>query len=360
VKARSIDAIDEPRAPASTNAARGNVLVRALCGTAPAPTLSVLIYHRVLTRFDPLRPGEPTNAQFEARMRWLKANFDVVSLADGVAGLRNRSLPRRALAITFDDGYRDNHDIALPILVGAGIPATFFVATEYLDGGRMFNDTVIEAIRTIDAPVLDLEADGLGVHSLADDAAREAAVRRLLPQVKYLPQARREAVADLIARLAPAPLPNDLMMSSEQVHALRAAGMDVGAHTRTHPILTAISASQARDEIVNGRKRLESITGDRVSLFAYPNGQPNVDFTAAHVAMVREAGFSGAASTAWGAAHAETDLFQLPRFTPWDRSDWKFGLRIASSRWSSDAHFVDGAQTPSTAAADANVEGRFS
>jgi peptidoglycan/xylan/chitin deacetylase (PgdA/CDA1 family) len=357
LKARSIAAIGERDAPASAHA-RGNLLVRALCGLAPGPTLSVLIYHRVLARFDPLRPGEPTSGQFESRMRWLKANFDVVPLADGVAGLRNRSLPRRALAVTFDDGYRDNHDIALPILVRLGVPATFFVATDYLDGGRMFNDTVIEAIRAIDAPVLDLEADGLGVHSLAGDDAREAAVRRVLAQVKYLPQVRREAVADRIAALARTPLANDLMMSSRQVHALRTSGMEVGAHTCTHPILAAISASQARDEIVNGRKRLESITEGPISLFAYPNGRPNVDFTAAHVVMAREAGFSGAVSTASGAAHAKTDLFQLPRFTPWDRSDWKFGLRIASSRWSSDAQIVDETGTSSTASA--NVEGRVS
>lgn len=357
MKARSIAALGERHAPPLAHA-RGNLLVRAICGAAPGPTLSVLIYHRVLARFDPLRPGEPTSEQFESRMRWLKANFDIVPLADGVAGLRNRSLPRRALAVTFDDGYRDNHDLALPILVRLGVAATFFVATDYLDGGRMFNDTVIEAIRAIDAPVLDLEADGLGVHSLAGDGAREAAVRRLLAQVKYLPQARREAVADRIAGLARAPLPNDLMMSSEQVRALRRSGMDVGAHTRTHPILAAISASQARDEIVNGRKRLENITEGRIALFAYPNGRPNVDFTAAHVAMAREAGFSGAVSTAWGAAHAKTDLFQLPRFTPWDRSDWKFGLRIASSRWSSEAQIADEAGTASTASA--NVEGRVS
>ena len=359
MKAQSIAAIDERDAPAPTRA-RGNLLVRALCGLAPGPALSVLIYHRVLERFDPLRPGEPTSAQFESRMCWLKANFDIVPLAEGVAGLRKRSLPRRALAITFDDGYRDNHNIALPILVRLGVPATFFVATGYLDGGRMFNDTVIEAIRAIDAPVLDLEADGLGVHSLADDGARETAVRRLLAQVKYLPQARREAVADRIAGLARMPLANDLMMSSEQVHALRRSGMDVGAHTCTHPILAAIGASQARDEIVNGRKQLESITGGRISLFAYPNGRPNVDFTAAHVAMARDAGFDGAVSTAWGAAHAKTDRFQLPRFTPWDRSDWKFGLRIASSRWSSEAQVVDDAGTTPVATQNANVEGRVS
>ena len=80
-------------------------------------------------------------------MRFAKANFNVISLADGVAGLKRGCLPPRALSITFDDGYRDNHDIALPILLQLGLPATFFVATGFLDGGRMFNDTVIEAVR---------------------------------------------------------------------------------------------------------------------------------------------------------------------------------------------------------------------
>src|SRR5437762_5792628 len=124
-----------------------DILIQSLLRLRRTPALSVLIYHRVLDTTDPLRPSEPTGAEFELRMRWLKANFNVISLADAVAGLKSRALPPRALAITFDDGYRDNCQTAMPILTRLGLPATFFIATGYLDGGRMFNDTVIEAVR---------------------------------------------------------------------------------------------------------------------------------------------------------------------------------------------------------------------
>ena len=322
-------------------APRRNPVVRALAGLPRGATLSILVYHRVLERRDPLRPGEPTRDAFESRMHWLKSNFDLVTLAEGIAGLRGRSLPARALAVTFDDGYRDNHDVALPVLARLGVPATFFVATGYLDGGRMFNDTVIEAIRIIDAPEIDLEREGLGVHPLGGNAERSMAAQRILGGIKYLSTAKRDAIAARIASLARGPLPDDLMMSSGQVAGLRAAGMDVGAHTVAHPILARLEPARARREIEDGRVRLEAITGARVSLFAYPNGRPHTDYTTAHVAMVRDAGFTGAVSTAFGAARAGMDVLQLPRFTPWDRSHWKFGLRLARTRLRAGANVVD-------------------
>ena len=87
----------------------------ALPGGAGA-RLSVLAYHRVLPAPDPLLPFDPSVEEFEQTMRWVKATFNVLPLAEGVAGLRNGKLPRRALAITFDDGYANNATLAAPIL----------------------------------------------------------------------------------------------------------------------------------------------------------------------------------------------------------------------------------------------------
>ena len=79
-----------------------------------------------------------------------------VPLIEGVRGLATGSLPDRAVTVTFDDGYADNAEVALPILQRHGVPATFFVATGYLNGGRMWNDSIIEAIRRAPATELDL------------------------------------------------------------------------------------------------------------------------------------------------------------------------------------------------------------
>src|SRR5262245_57165568 len=105
-------------------------------------------------------------------------------------------------------------------------------------------------------------------------------------------------------------------------------GMEIGAHCVTHPILARLPSEAARDEIAGSKARLEAILGSRVRSFAYPNGRPGKDYQAEHVAMVREAGFTAAASTAWGAATAGVDRYQIPRVAPWDRSAMKYGLRM--------------------------------
>src|SRR3954469_1945522 len=141
--------------------------VMSLILAVPRPRrLSVLVYRRVLAERDPLLAGEPSAAEFEHRMRWVKANFEVLPLGEAVRALREDRLPRRSLCITFDDGYADNYRIALPILRRLGLPATFFVATGFLDGGCMFNDVVIEAVRHAQCAELNLTDLGLGRHPL--------------------------------------------------------------------------------------------------------------------------------------------------------------------------------------------------
>jgi len=123
------------------------------------------------------------------------------------------------------------------------------------------------------------------------------------------------------------------MMTDGQVRALRHAGMLIGGHTVNHPILASLGTDAVRDEIARGRDTLQAILGQRVGLFAYPNGKPGRDYQPAAVDVVRSLGFDAAVSTVPGAGRQGTDLFQLPRFTPWDRSAAKFGLRLARNLW---------------------------
>ncbi len=291
--------------------------------------LSVLIFHRVLARPDPLRPNEPTAAVFDGRLRWLNHHCNVLPLDAALRALRDGSLPPRAAAITFDDGYADNHDLAAPALRRWGLSATIFVATGFLDGGRMFNDTVIEAVRQAPGSRLDLEDLGLGVHTLDGVEARRAAIARILPALKGLSGAEREALAETVRVRCRAEPPRGLMMTSAQVRALHRQGFGIGAHTVTHPILAETPLDAARREIADGRAALEGLVGAPVTLFAYPNGRPGRDFRAEHVRLVRELGFAAAVTTGWGAARPGADPFQIPRFTPWDRDGLRFGLRLA-------------------------------
>ena len=293
------------------------------------PRLSILIFHRVPAEPDPLLPGEVCAARFDRMMSVAARGFRVLPLAEAARQLREGRLPARALCITFDDGYADNQEVALPILQRHGLPATFFVASGFLDGGLMFNDAVIECIRQTRQKRIDLLP--VGVEGLATDslAQRQAAISRLLPLFKYQTLAARE---ELLAKLRLAcgnpPLPTSLMMSSKQVQALHAAGMEIGAHTVMHPILTELPDTQARAELERGRDDLQQLTQSPVVSLAYPNGRPGIDFDHRHVTMARELGFAQAVTTATGVSQSGDDPYQLPRFTPWDRSLPRWTLRL--------------------------------
>lgn len=277
------------------------------------PPLSILIYHRVLARPDPLLPSLPDVRCFDRQMALLRRCFKVLPLSIAAKRLQDGTLPARAACITFDDGYADNAELALPVLRRHGLSATFFIASGYLNGGRMWNDDVIAHVRRQDCGTL---------------AQRRQTLDRLLERFKYLPFQQRLAE---VALLAP-PRGGNLMMRSDQVHALLAAGMEIGAHTHRHPILAAMPDADALADIAEGKAALETITQAPVTLFAYPNGKPGVDYLQRHVDMVAALGFQAAVSTTIGAAGAGSDMLQLPRFTPWERDLPRFLLRLAASR----------------------------
>lgn len=304
---------------------------------SPAGTkarLSVLIFHRVLPAPDALFPDEIDASRFNELCGWLKSWFNVLPLDEAVARLKTGTLPARAACITFDDGYADNHHVALPILQRHGLTATFFVATGFLDGGRMWNDTVIESVRL--SPLSTLQLGGpLGARFanvlVSTIEEKSAAIQAIIDQLKYKPVAERAALTEQIAHQAQVRPPTDLMMTSAEVRALRHAGMQIGAHTVSHPILATLDRSTAHAEIAESKKTLESLLGERVGLFAYPNGKPQVDYNSESVDIVRGLGFDAAVSTRWAASNADTDMSQIPRFTPWDTTSLRFGTRMATN-----------------------------
>lgn len=296
--------------------------------------LSILILHRVLPQADPLFPDEMHAQRFDELCGWLRIWFNVLPLAQALALRATGRLPARPLAISFDDGYADNCTVALPILQRHGLNATFFISTGFLDGGIMWNDRVIESVRLTTAASLDLRGAAgmdLGLHDLGSLEARRRAVPALLRAIKHLPPAQRESAVAAVVEAARARLPGDLMLSTPQLLTLRDAGMGLGAHTISHPILARLDRGHAEREMAGGRDKLETLIGQRVGLFAYPNGKPGDDFTDEHAELARRAGFDAAVTTAWGAATLHSDPFRIPRFTPWDRSRSRFALRMAAN-----------------------------
>ncbi|MFQ5757771.1 MAG: polysaccharide deacetylase family protein [Acidiferrobacterales bacterium] len=275
-----------------------------------------------------MRTGDVQVNTFNAHMRVLSRYFNVLSLSEAVAKLQQGSLPARAVCVTFDDGYADNYHLALPILRHWDLPATFFIATDFLDGGRMWNDTVIEAIRNVPEPTVDLTGIGLGRYDIASSGLRHDAALALLEKLRYLEPERRQLKIDAIAQISGNALPTDLMMRPEQVRRLSDSGMDIGAHTVTHPILASLDDRAAHLEIAASRQRLETITRREVTLFAYPSGKPDRDYAPRHVTMVSELGFIAAVSTTPGAATRSTDVYQLPRLPAWHPTPVRFVLSL--------------------------------
>lgn len=307
---------------------------RSLSPAGPCGRLSIFIFHRVLPVPDPMVNDVPDAKAFDEICQWLAAWFNVLPLDRAAALLAQGVLPERAAAITFDDGYQDNCTVAAPILQRHGLPATFFVATDYLNGGCMWNDVVAESVRHCVGPWLDLSGlptggAPLGCYAVADWAQKRQTAQQITGAVKYLGYEARSQVVAEIARVAGARMPTDLMMSSVQVLQLSQAGMQVGAHTATHPILAKLHRQAAKGDIARSKRVLEDVLQREVSLFAYPNGKPGTDYLPETVQVVRECGFKTAVTTAWGAAGQGADLLQLPRFTPWDTTRLRFGLRVA-------------------------------
>lgn len=293
--------------------------------------LTIFIFHRVMPQHDPMLPDEPDSERFDRIARFLASYFDVMTVGEAARRLEAGKLPAAAAAITFDDGYADNLRIAAPILKRHGLVATFFIATGYTDGGRMWNDSLVEAMRIVPKGEFDCSEFGLGQYLIDDrGGSRLRAFHELRSQLKYRKLSERSRISDEIAARAGLARGSDLMMTRAELVELKNMGMEIGGHTVMHPILASMEESGAAAEIGDGRAQLAEWLGEAPEVFAYPNGSPGKDYTQRDVELVRKAGYRAAVSVKRGCAGPAADPFQLPRFTPWDSSMLWFGLRCAA------------------------------
>ena len=290
--------------------------------------LPIIVHHRVLERPDPLLPDTIDARALDEHFEMLARLFTVLPLDEAVEMAAEGTLPRRAVSITFDDGYRDNIDVALPILKKHRLTATVYLASSFLDGGRMFCDTAIECARRLPTGEVDLSAFGLGRREVSDVPSRIRVGSEINNAVKYRPLAEREALCERIEALVDEPLPDDLMMTSDQVTRSSREGITFGGHTVNHPNLAGLDAETARREIVHNREAITSLTGKAPRSFAYPFGKPGTNYTTSTMALVREAGYTSAVSMSWGVATVDAQRFQLPRFGPAERHGKAFYTRM--------------------------------
>jgi peptidoglycan/xylan/chitin deacetylase (PgdA/CDA1 family) len=290
--------------------------------------LVILIYHRVLPQPDPMLPDVPDAVMFSMHMSLISRFFRVLPLDSALTQLHSGRLESPAVAVTFDDGYADNLEVALPILRAFNIPATVFVAPGFLDGGIMFNDAITEIFRRVPTGLFDAQSLNLGAWRIDDWASRRLAAANVIRKVKYLPLDQRQLMIEKMLDLSGVDLPDDLMLTTNQLQRLYNSGVGIGAHTVNHPILAALDDDAAKCEIRSSKERLEQLLGEPLVLFAYPNGKPGVDYLQKHVQMVSDAGFRFAVSTREAVARKSDPVMEFPRFGPWDRTSSRLLLRM--------------------------------
>lgn len=293
--------------------------------------ICILGYHRVLSSPDIYLPQDPDIEQFRSQMRVLANYFNVLSLSDAVSALEKGIIPARAVCITFDDGYRSVHDLAMPVLRELSLPATVFVSSGVLDQNNMWNDRIIDAIRRYTGLSLDLRDLDLDVYQLDTIVNRQESCRRLVAKLKYSPQQLRDGLVSSIEKkmkIEPGPA---LALSSSMLSALIESNIDIGAHTVNHPILEKLPDEQAWYEISQSKTDIERLISHPVKFFAYPNGKYGVDFSQRHCRMVERAGFQGAFAGSSSMAAKDCDLYSIPRCQPWDKTPISFSVRLV--RW---------------------------
>jgi len=300
---------------------------RLLRATTGRGTFQVLTFHRVNDEGDPFFPATPT-ALFERWMAFLARTHVVRPVEELVELMERGSLPPRALAITFDDGYRDSLTHAAPILARHRLPATIFLSTGFIETADVpWFDRLAVAFK---ATPLATWAAPWGTASLATPSDRLAALDRALLHLKRLPDADRERSVQALLEAFGVTDPRlfkNAMLTWDDVHALAGLGFTVGAHTVSHPILSRLEREPARAEIAGSRAAIEAACGRAPRAFAYPNGGPD-DYTPAVVDLVREAGFTCAVTTRFGVNRRGTSPWELRRVGPWESHVPTFALKL--------------------------------
>ncbi len=246
---------------------------------------------------------------FERQIRYLRVRYHLIPLWHAIELLqKGEELPSHALSLTFDDGYQNIFTNAYPILKKYNVPATIFVTTDFVDQNvPLWPDRLEYAI-----------GYGAEFQNRAQRVTEDSKLRALLKTLPeeekerrliQLEETQRAKLANFEGEAAPyAPL------SWEKIREMKQNGISFGAHTRSHPILTKLSAEKAKQEIEESRDIVAIRVGSCSPIFAYPNGQPG-DFDEGTEKLLRDAGFSAALTTIPGFNTLRTNHFSLRRIT---------------------------------------------
>jgi peptidoglycan/xylan/chitin deacetylase (PgdA/CDA1 family) len=278
---------------------------------------AIIAYHRIdrTTKY-PWSIGCVDPEDFDSEISYLRKRYQILSLdelVDALYGLK--TLPRNAAVITIDDGYKDIYLNAYPILRKHNVPATVFLVTGNIGTGNLFWwdkfryviwHTGLKTIELDDANIYQLDPDN-----------RQRAISVIEGKLKKIPDEKRVELIDKIVRQSGVDISPDfgkeLILSWEEIKIMSRNGIDFGAHTVNHPILTRLPLEKAEKEILDSKRQIEKELGKEVTTFCYPNGGPD-DFNKEIEEILKNNGFKCAVTFAPAAfVLPPAQSYRLPR-----------------------------------------------
>ncbi|MGF7119278.1 polysaccharide deacetylase family protein [Methanobacterium oryzae] len=257
--------------------------------------ISILAYHRVGPQTDEWSLNPLSEKIFEYHINYLSKNFKIVTLSNLSEMIRNGNVPEKAVVITFDDGYKDNYEVAFPILKKYNAPATVFLATGPVEEKNLFWwDKINYALFHTDMESIDL--NHIGAYQLCCNEDKILAGLNIQEKLKKMDNNKKETVMGELINLTDVTIPEKLgkkyLLSWDEIKKMNKNGIEFGSHTVTHPILTNVSIDKAKWELINSKKCIEENLETEVKSFAYPNG----DFNAKLSSLVENLGYTSSVS----------------------------------------------------------------
>jgi peptidoglycan/xylan/chitin deacetylase (PgdA/CDA1 family) len=291
---------------------------------------AILMYHRVNDSCDPFFPALPSKV-FEQQVDFLRRSYRVEPLEDVVKWLRSGAPGPPRAAVTIDDGYRDTYEVVFPFLRARAVPATLFLSTGPVETGvPLWLDHLRGLLKRTPARVFECRALGMEARRIDTVAERLEVLEGLRALLKRSNRRTVDAaigeLADRLGAGGSVPLPKSLTWA--EVAEMAGQGIQIGAHTHKHYVLSNLDREEARAEIAQSILLIEGRLHAPVRTFAYPNGGPT-DYTPVTKALVSELGLLAACSTRHGFVRPGADPFELPRLETSERSLPMFACHMA-------------------------------
>ena len=279
---------------------------------------AIIVYHRVGSK-DAWSLDSVSVQGFEAQIKYLNKYYNILSLSELTELIQEKKpLPKRVVVLTFDDCYKDIYLYAYPILKKYSAPATIFLTPGHIGTGNLFWwDKIGYVLWNTKLKSLDLgELRDVSLNSPKD---KLSAISLIVGRFKRVPEEEKNALIEKLIHISgvffPTGIEREVISSWDEVKEMSENGIDFGAHTITHPILTKVSPDQMRYEITQSKKEIVEKLGRPVTSFSYPNGMP-ADYNSETINILKMNGFTCAVTGIPRMVALKSDLYELGRIEP--------------------------------------------